>query len=78
MDNHDNSTHFQPRTFGLKELATLYFPDIAPASASIRLKHWIMTMPQLLERLKKTNYRTSARILSPKQVTIIVDEFGEP
>ncbi|MEO5247382.1 DUF4248 domain-containing protein, partial [Bacteroides ovatus] len=26
------------RSYGFKELAVLYFPNIAPASASIRLK----------------------------------------
>lgn len=66
------------RTFGVKELAVLYFPNIAPRSASTRLKKWIMTTPSLLAELAKTNYRPTARILTPRQVHIITDEFGEP
>lgn len=37
-----------PRSYGVKELASIYFPNIAPASASIRLKRWIRTTPALL------------------------------
>ena len=33
MSEHTNNSHFVHRSYGLKELATLYFPNIAPASA---------------------------------------------
>ena len=78
MTEHNTPSHFQYRTYGLKELATLYFPDITPASASTRLKKWIMTTPELLARLQKASYRPAARLLSPRQVQIITQEFGEP
>ena len=78
MSEHTNNSHFVHRSYGLKELATLYSPNIAPASASTRLKHWIMTTPALLNRLIQASYRPNARILSPRQVDIILDEFGEP
>ena len=35
LPNNQNLTN---RSYGFKELAVLYFPNIAPASASIRLK----------------------------------------
>ena len=67
-----------PSSYGVKELASIYFPNIAPASASIRLKRWIRTTPALLTALAETNYRLSSRILTPRQVEIICTEFGQP
>lgn len=78
MNRPPTHTHLLPRCYGLKELAALYFPNITPRSASTRLKKWIMTTPKLLERLEETNYKPTARILTPRQVTLILDEFGEP
>ena len=37
----DSIPQLENRSYGFKELAALYFPNIAPASASIRLKSWI-------------------------------------
>ena len=42
------------RSYGFKELAVLYFPNIAPASASIRLKQWIKDDVELLGSLEET------------------------
>lgn len=66
------------RSYGFKELAVLYFPNIAPSSASVRLKQWILENPTVMAQLSETNYRRSARILTPQQVEIIVDVFGSP
>lgn len=66
------------RSYGFKELATLYFPNIAPASASIRLKTWIKESPELLQALNDTHYRLTARLLTPRQTTLISDAFGSP
>lgn len=52
------------RSYGFKELAVLYFPNIAPASASIRLKQWIKDDVELLGSLKKPT-TTSATVFSP-------------
>ena len=77
--NQNTTAHtLEHRTYGLKGLAVLYFPNIAPASASTRLKKWITTTPALMEQLAKTNYRRTARILTPRQVQLIAAEFGEP
>ena len=70
--NSDQS--FPNRSYGFKELAVLYFPNIAPASASIRLKQWIKDDAELLE----TNYELSNRILTPRQKDLITTSFGSP
>ncbi|RDT74118.1 DUF4248 domain-containing protein [Bacteroides ovatus] len=74
--NSDQS--FTNRSYGFKELAVLYFPNIAPASASIRLKQWIKDDTELLESLQETNYHLSNRILTPKQKELITASFGSP
>jgi hypothetical protein len=51
MDNKE----FQIRTYGFGELAQLYFPYIAKASASRMFSQWIHTCPQLVQRLMETN-----------------------
>lgn len=78
MNTNTSSHDFKNRSYGLKELAVLYFPNIAPASASTRLKKWITTTPALMDALARTNYRLTARILTPRQVQLITEEFGEP
>ena len=74
--NSDQS--FPNRSSGFKELAVLYFPNIAPASASIRLKQWIKDDAELLEALLETNYELSNRILTPRQKDLITTSFGSP
>lgn len=73
-----HSRQLENRFYGFKELAVLYFPNIAPASASIRLKQWIKDSPELLESLDKTHYNPTARILSPMQTGLIAEVFGSP
>ena len=65
-------------SYGFKELAVLYFPNIAPASASIRLKQWIKDDTELMEALLETNYELSNRILTPRQKDLITTFFGSP
>ena len=67
MHQQNNCQSLTNRSYGFKELAVLYFPNIAPASASIRLKQWIKDDSELLEALQETNYQLSNRILTPKQ-----------
>lgn len=70
--------HLEKRSYGFKELAVLYFPNIAPASASIRLKAWIKDSPELLHILAGTNYHLTARVLTPLQAGMIENAFGSP
>lgn len=74
----NNSPTPSNRSYGFKELAILYFPNIAPSSASIRLKQWIKDDIELLNLLEETNYQLSNRILTPKQKELIVTYFGSP
>ena len=78
MHQQNNCQSLTNRSSGFKELAVLYFPNIAPASASIRLKQWIKDDPELLEALQETNYQLSNRILTPKQKELITISFGSP
>ena len=76
----NNCQSLTNRSYGFKELAVLYFPNIAPASASasIRLKQWIKDDAELLEALLETNYELSNRILTPRQKDLITTSFGSP
>lgn len=78
VSQHTTPQQLENRSYGFKELATLYFPNIAPASASIRLKTWIKESPELLQALEATHYRLTARLLTPLQTTLIADAFGSP
>lgn len=71
MDN------FNVRAYGLQELALLYFPFNTPRSASNQLKRW-MLKEKLLRRLEEAGYASGQKILTPRQVGIIVDHVGEP
>ena len=69
---------FKIRSYGYGELAQLYFPNIAKKSASAQLRRWIKNNNVVLTTLLKNGYQIGNRILTPAQVKIIVDEFGEP
>lgn len=64
-------------TYGMQELAQLYFPHNTPASATTQLKRW-MNKPALMLKLQAANYLKGQRILTPRQVDIIVDHLGDP
>ena len=53
MHQQNNCQSLTNRSYGFKELAVLYFPNIAPASASIRLKQWIRTIPNYSKHCRK-------------------------
>lgn len=74
----NTTNQLENRSYGFKELAVLYFPNIAPASASIRLKAWIKDCPELLEALNETHYHLTARVLTPRQSGLIAHAFGSP
>ncbi len=69
---------FVLRTYGFAELAQLYFPSISKNSASSQLSRWINAAPSLKEALECKGKKRRQRLLSPVQVKMIVDEFGEP
>ena len=69
---------FHLKSYGLQELAVLYFPNSTPSSASTQLKKWITKSLHLQTKLEKSDYRSGQKILTPKQVSILVDHLGEP
>lgn len=69
---------FHVKTYGFGELAQLYFPHITKNSASWQLTCWINESTSLKEALEKFGKKPKQRILSPTQVKLIVDAFGEP
>lgn len=70
-------TNFIIRAYGLQVLAQLYFPGSTPASASAQLKKW-MRNDQLYSKLLEAGYHSGQKILTPRQVEIIVEHLGEP
>jgi len=75
-DNY-NDLPFVIRAYGVQELAQLYFPNIAPSSASAQLRKWI-SHPALYCQLAAAGYLRGQKILTPRQVEIIVRHVGEP
>lgn len=69
---------FTIRTYGFGELAQLYFPNISKNSASWQLNRWIRENSDLTLALEKAGKRKGQRLLSPAQVKLIVQAFGEP
>lgn len=69
---------FIVRAYGVQELALMYFPDSAPHSASNQLRRWIR-IPALMDKLTaNSGYHIGQKILTPKQVSIIVEHLGYP
>jgi hypothetical protein len=69
---------FTIRTYGFGELAQKYFPAVSPKTASTNLNNWIKSDPGLHSALFQAGRRPGFKILSPAQVRLIVDAFGEP
>lgn len=71
--------HTLPATTMTKqELALLYAPDLTPHAAVNRLMAWIRYHPKLTQALNNTGYRKTAKVLTPRQVTLIYHYLGEP
>ena len=69
---------FKIKSYGFGELAQMYFPTITKKSASAQLRKWIKFSERTNSRLIQNDYKSGIRILTPNQVKIIIDEFGEP
>jgi len=66
------------RPWGFQELAICYFPYVKPRSASNQLRAWIRLSPLLMDQLRATLWRPGRKILTPRQVNLIVRHLGEP
>ena len=69
---------FETRTFGFGELAQLYFPHVAKASASRMFSLWIHSCKELEMKLADTQWKRRAKYLTPKQVKILIEHFDPP
>lgn len=69
---------FRIRSYGYGELAQLYFPNITKKSATWQLRIWIVSSVSLCKKLNSVGYVKGKRLLTPMQVRLIVNEFGEP
>lgn len=69
---------FKIRSYGYCELAMLYFPKSTKKSASNQLRRWIKINEDLKNQLKISGYKPGNKILTPKQVGIIISEIGLP
>ena len=66
------------KSMSKSELAWLYSPTLSQTAALNRLNRWINGDPELLAALLATGYRPNQRLLTPKQVKVIVEYLGEP
>lgn len=69
---------FRIKSYGYGELAQMYFPNISKKSASAQLRRWIKLSDTVLPMLLNLGYKPGNRLLTPVNVKVIVDEFGEP
>ncbi len=69
---------FKVRAFGYGELAQLYFPQITKQSATIQFRRWIRINNSLQIELTSNGFRKFQKMLTPKQVEIIIKYIGEP
>jgi hypothetical protein len=69
---------FKIRAYGYSELAQLYFPFICKKSASIQLTRWIKQNQLITQQLQKAHFHKGQHLLTPRQVQVIVSEFGYP
>jgi hypothetical protein len=69
---------FVIRSYGYCELAMLYFPNSTKKSASAQLGRWIRNNENLKKQWDELGFKSRKKILTPSQVKIIIECFGEP
>jgi hypothetical protein len=69
---------FVIRSYGYGELALLYFPNSTKKSATTQLRRWIRRNQELRNTLVKQGFAERQRILTPRQVEVVVQFLGEP
>lgn len=68
----------QIRPYTKQELAIEYAPDLLPRSAVNRLVKWMNYSKPLMKDLFRAGYRPTQKMLTKRQVGIIVKHLGEP
>jgi len=69
---------FVLRSYGYGELALLYFTFSTKKSATTQLRRWIRRNEELLRTLNHLGFAERQRILTPRQVEVVVQFVGEP
>jgi hypothetical protein len=69
---------FVIRSYSYCELAMLYFPNSTKKSASAQLGRWIRGNEKLKSQLTKMGFKPKKKLLTPNQVKLIIEVFGEP
>ena len=69
---------FHPISMKKSEQALLYFPDSTSAVATNRLMRWIYDCPPLMMELETVGYHRSQKLLTSRQVSLIVRHLGDP
>lgn len=75
---YDPELDFDITAMTKRELAQLYAPNLTPRAAVNRLRAWIDRHPILTAELARCGYRKTARLLTGKQVRLILTYLGEP
>ena len=69
---------FKIRSYAYCELALLYFPNSTKKSASTQFGRWVKQNEKLQLKLLTLGYKPRKKILTPCQVRLIIELFGEP
>jgi hypothetical protein len=69
---------FVLRSYGYGELALLYFPNSTKKSATTQLRRWIRRNVELHRTLNQLGFAERQRILTPRQVEVVIRFMGEP
>lgn len=69
---------FVIRSYSYCELAMLYFPNSTKKSASAQLGRWIRGNEKLKSQWLQMGFKPRKKILTPSQVKLVVEVFGEP
>ncbi|MBO4590446.1 MAG: DUF4248 domain-containing protein [Bacteroidaceae bacterium] len=69
---------FEVKTYGRRELASLYYPKHTPGAAWRALRHELELCKPLARELRAQGYTTSQRHFTPRQVRTITQYLGTP
>lgn len=78
MRQPEDEKRFRIRRYGKAELGLLYAPERSKHSAWEAVKSWIDRCQPLSEALLEAGLTTHTRVLSPRQVELIIQYLGEP
>lgn len=74
----EEEEQWKNRSFSWLELGLLYSPMLTPAAASRRLKSWVLANATLIALLNEAGWHRRQRIMTPRQVSCIVEVLGKP